>query len=71
MRNPKQDAEISELEALIHARRGAGATFVALSRELGLSASYVSDLYQAAAGKLAAQRLRRAGGRRIDFLDRR
>ena len=69
MRNPKAGVALSDLEALIHARRDAGATFVALGRELSLSVSYVSSLYQVAARKLAAQAQRRAG-RRSNFLSR-
>lgn len=69
MRNLKAGSELSELEALIHARRDAGATFVTLGRELNLSSSYVSGLYRVAAKKLAAQRVCDRG-RRIDFLSR-
>ena len=69
MPNSRRGVELSELEALIHKRHGTGATFTELGRELGLSASYVSAVYQMAARKLAAQAQRRAG-RRINFLSR-
>lgn len=69
MRNPKMGFELAELEAFVHARRHAGATFVELGQELGLSPNYVSVLYWVAARKLAAQRLR-GEGRRINFLNR-
>ena len=61
--------KLSDLEAFVHGRYGTGATFAALGRELGLSASYVSVVHQAALRKLAALRLRREG-RRINFLSR-
>ena len=51
--------KLSDLEAFVHGRYGTGATFAALGRELGLSASYVSVVHQAALRKLAALRLRR------------
>ena len=70
MRNPKAGVDLSELEALVHGRYGTGTTFVELGRELGVSATYVSSVYQVAVRKLAAQAQRRAG-RRINFLSRR
>ena len=69
MRNSRRGVELSELEARVYVRRDAGATFTELGRELGVSATYVSSVYQAALRKLAAQELRRAG-RRINFLIR-
>ena len=65
----KRGVELNELEALIHRRHGTGATFAELGRELDLSSSYVSAVYQVAARKLVAQRLRGAG-RRTNFLNR-
>lgn len=65
MRSAKESLKLSELKALIQARRGAGASFA----ELGISASHVSYPYGAAVRRIAAQRLREADGERIDLLN--
>lgn len=68
-RAKKGEFAISELEVEVYAQREAGVSCGKIAQGLGLSNSYVCDVYRSAVRKVEAKARLAAHPKRIDFIN--